>query len=233
MLPGAETLPARHRVLKVVISHPLRTWTDALEQLLAARWDVEVITAHTEPTWVRHAVLTHQADILITHVSRTERELGTTLEELFAGVPDLGVVAISDAVDAGSLVAAVRAGVRGWVPPTVTAEHLLAVLHGVARGETWLPPALATLVLESLLDDREARGQRNEVLARLSGREQEVLACLVAGLSRREIADRMTLSPHTVRTHINNVLHKLDVHSVLAAVSLVRQLEAGEPTAAG
>jgi DNA-binding CsgD family transcriptional regulator len=44
------------------------------------------------------------------------------------------------------------------------------------------------------------------------------------GMSRQEIAERYTLSPHTVRTHINNVLHKLDVHSTLAAVSIARRM---------
>ena len=215
--PGADT------VLKVVISHPMRTWADALERLLSPRWDIEVVTAHTAPSWVHHAVVNQQADILLAHLEPPIGDLETELGDLFAQNPGLGVVVLSDSHDEVLLCSAIRAGVRGWVEPTASLAHLVRVLHGVARGETWFPPALMTSVLDALLDEREAREQDGGALSTLSARELEVLACLVQGLSRQEIATRLSLSPHTVRTHINNLLHKLGVHSTLAAVSIARQ----------
>ncbi|HET8560601.1 MAG TPA: LuxR C-terminal-related transcriptional regulator, partial [Marmoricola sp.] len=91
-------------------------------------------------------------------------------------------------------------------------------------GETWFPPVLMTRVLDVLLQARERREQAGSVLDTLSRRELEILACLAKGLTRAQIAERYVLSPHTVRTHINNLLHKLDVHSTLAAVSLARRV---------
>jgi DNA-binding NarL/FixJ family response regulator len=216
-------------VLKVAISHPMRTWADALERLLAPRWDIEVVTSHSTPSWVRHAVVNQQVDILLTHASPPANDLREVLADLFAQNPRLGVVVLSDSRDRTLLSAAIRAGVRGWVEPSASLEHLVRVLHGVARGETWFPPALMTPVLDVLLDDRESTDRNESVLSGLSAREIEVLACLVEGATRLEIADRLSLSPHTVRTHINNMLHKLDVHSTLAAVSIARQ--AGLPGA--
>lgn len=223
MQPATEKRESGESVLKVVISHPMRTWADALEMLLSPRWDIDVVTAHTKASWVRHAVVTQQADILLAHAEPPVEGLQEQLHDLFGQNPHLGVVLISDSRDQGLLNGAIRAGVRGWVEPTSSLDHLVRVLHGVARGETWFPPALITPVLDSLLGDGEPRDAGGSALAALSERELEILACLVQGLTRREIAERLTLSPHTVRTHINNLLHKLEVHSVLAAVSIARQ----------
>lgn len=223
MQPTPEEQRDAESVLKVAISHPMRTWADALERLLSPRWDIEVVTAHSTPSWVRHAVVNQQVDILLTHVSPPAGELQTELADLFSHNPRLGVVVLSESRDRTLLSAAIRAGVRGWVEPSTSLDHLVQVLHGVARGETWFPPALMTPVLDVLLDDRETRDQSGSALAALSSRELEVLACLVQGMTRQQIADQLSLSPHTVRTHINNLLHKLDVHSTLAAVSIARQ----------
>jgi DNA-binding NarL/FixJ family response regulator len=66
----------------------------------------------------------------------------------------------------------------------------------------------------------ERQSEDDERLARLTPRERDVLACMMAGLDRARIARRMVLSTNTVRTHTQNVFAKLDVHSTLEAVSV-------------
>lgn len=221
----------REGVLKVVIGHPMRTWVDGLESLLARRRDIEVVLAHTKPGWVRNAVVSGQVDILLDHVEPPGDDLKDHLAELFAQNPRLGVVALTDSTDPALLRAVMSAGARGWVEPTSNLDHLVRVLHGVARGETWFPPALLTPVIDSLLAELQSRERTRTEVSTLSTREVEILVCLARGMSRPDIADTFTISPHTVRTHINNLLHKLDVHSVLAAVAVAREagLLAQEP----
>lgn len=214
---------ASPRVVRMALTHPMRAWVEALERLLEPRKDIEVVSAHTDVDWARHAVTTGQADMLVTHVEAPAVELFTTLRELFTAVPSLSVVAISDAEDPVLLSTALRIGVRGWVGSTSSIDHLMCVLHGVSRGETWVPPRMLTGALQALIAPAEARQQASGLVATLSARELQILQCLTLGLSRQEIAERYTLSPHTVRTHINNLLHKLNVHSTLAAVSVARR----------
>jgi len=202
----------------------MRAWVDALETLLEPRWDIDVVAAHTSSEWVRHAVVTRQANLLLMYLDVSDGGRLTMLAEMFAANPDLSVVGLSDSEDRALVTAAVRAGVRGWVEPTASVDHLVRVLHGVADGETWFPPRLMTSVLDDLLEARNTREKATTVVSSLSSREIEVLECLAHGLTRQEIADRFFLSPHTVRTHINNLLRKLDVHSTLAAVSIARQM---------
>jgi DNA-binding NarL/FixJ family response regulator len=229
MPPAADQQDLRLGVIHVAVHHPQRVWVDILASQLNSRWDVEVVAAHTDRGWVDHAVLTDRVDVLLLHLDDTGEELAATTARLQEASPALKVVALSDSSDPSVIVSAVRAGVRGWVPPSATVDHLVAVLHGVARSETWLPPAVLTAVLDTILTEREARTTSSTALDALSARELDVLCCLVQGLSRQQIAERYVLSSHTVRTHITNLLRKLNVHSTLAAVSLAREAGLSEP----
>ncbi len=118
--------------------------------------------------------------------------------------------------------AAIEAGARAWVRKDESVEHLLRVLRGVARGETWLPPAETGNVLSLLLNQRDRRKEGDRMLALLTSRERQVLACLAEGANRNQIAVRLNLTANTVRTHLQNIMGKLGVHSTLEAVALAR-----------
>ncbi|MGW1003313.1 LuxR C-terminal-related transcriptional regulator [Streptomyces sp. NPDC002520] len=122
---------------------------------------------------------------------------------------------------------ALQAGACGWVAKDCSLSRLLTVVRGVLRDETHLPPALLTGVLKELTAARKHRTESERLVESLTPRELEVLRCMVAGLGRKAVAERLFLSPHTVRTHMQNVLGKLGVHSTLAAVALARRAGLG------
>ncbi|MGW6461459.1 LuxR C-terminal-related transcriptional regulator [Streptomyces sp. NPDC055078] len=128
---------------------------------------------------------------------------------------------------------ALQAGASGWVAKDCSLQRLLAVIRGVLRDETHLPPALLTGVLRELTAARKHRTESERLVESLTPREREVLRCMVAGLGRKAVAERLFLSPHTVRTHMQNVLGKLGVHSTLAAVALARRAGVGPVDLAG
>ena len=92
----------------------------------------------------------------------------------------------------------------------------------MADGDTWLSPAHLTLLVNGLLASVPTGQDQDDRLLGLSEREREILDCLAQGLRRQEIADRLFISPNTVRTHINHLIKKLKVHSALAAVSIAK-----------
>jgi DNA-binding NarL/FixJ family response regulator len=119
-------------------------------------------------------------------------------------------------------VAAIEVGARAWVRKNESIEHLLRVLRGVTRGETWLPPAETGNVLSILLEQRDGRKVGDQLLALLTPRERQVLDCAAEGANRDQVAERLNLTPNTVRTHLQNIMAKLGVHSTLEAVALTR-----------
>ncbi|THA70813.1 response regulator transcription factor [Streptomyces sp. A0958] len=141
--------------------------------------------------------------------------------------PSVRTVVLAEKDDPGRAALALQAGACGWVAKDSSLQRLLAVIRGVLRDETHLPAALLTGVLRELLADRKHRTESEELVESLTPRECEVLRCMVAGLGRKAVAERLFLSPHTVRTHMQNVLGKLGVHSTLAAVALARRAGVG------
>jgi DNA-binding NarL/FixJ family response regulator len=115
------------------------------------------------------------------------------------------------------VVTALTRGARAWLPKTIDSDRLIRVVRGVHRGEAWLAPELLGRVLTDLT--LRVTGQSNP-LAVLTSRESEVLQCMVNGLSRAQIAVRLGLSANTVRTHTQNLIAKLGVHSTLEAVAM-------------
>ena len=78
-------------------------------------------------------------------------------------------------------------------------------------------------MIRELTTARRDRTESERLVDTLTPREKQILRCMVAGLGRQAVAERLYLSPHTVRTHMQNVLGKLGVHSTLAAVAVARR----------
>jgi DNA-binding NarL/FixJ family response regulator len=128
--------------------------------------------------------------------------------------PSTRVVILSAAEPNHSVLEALRLGVRAWLPKTIDTAHLVQVVRGVHAGEAWFAPALLGRVLTDLL------APPPDPLAVLTSREREVLRRMVAGLNRADIANELRVSVNTVRSHTQNLMAKLDAHSVLEAVSI-------------
>ncbi|WNI15861.1 response regulator transcription factor [Actinacidiphila sp. ITFR-21] len=149
------------------------------------------------------------------------------VERVRSDYPGTRTVVLAERDDPVRAARALQAGASGWVAKDCSLSRLLAVVRGVLRDETHLPPALLTGVLRELTAARRHRTESEQLVESLTPREQEVLRCMVAGLGRKAVAERLFLSPHTVRTHMQNVLGKLGVHSTLAAVALARRAGVG------
>ena len=144
-----------------------------------------------------------------------------------AAHPELRVVVLAVTDDPRRTVRALQAGASGWVAKESSLGRLTAIVRGVLRDETHIPPLLLTGVVRELTAARRDRTESERLVESLTPREQQVLRCMVAGLGRQAVADRLYLSPHTVRTHMQNVLGKLGVHSTLAAVAVARRAGVG------
>ncbi|MEE1823310.1 response regulator transcription factor [Streptomyces sp. BE20] len=147
--------------------------------------------------------------------------------------PALRAIVLATADDPHRAARALHAGATGWVAKESSLARLLAVMRGVLRDETHVPPALLTGVIRELTTARRDRTESERLVDTLTPREKQILRCMVAGLGRQAVAERLYLSPHTVRTHMQNVLGKLGVHSTLAAVAVARRagVSPSEPAA--
>ncbi|MFF1872763.1 LuxR C-terminal-related transcriptional regulator [Kitasatospora herbaricolor] len=147
--------------------------------------------------------------------------------------PNLRAVVLAESDDPRRAARALHAGACGWVAKDSSLARLTAVVRGALRDETHLPPALLTGVIRELTTARRDRTESERLVDSLTPREKQILRCMVGGLGRQAVAERLYLSPHTVRTHMQNVLGKLGVHSTLAAVAVARRAGVSPPEQGG
>ena len=136
------------------------------------------------------------------------------LPRLREAAPAASVVVLTASEDDDNLLSAIRLGAAGYLLKNEPPERIVQFLHGVANGEA----ALSGAVARRLLDQVREGGHRHGVVPQsiadlLSARELEVLLLLDQHLGTDEIAERLFISEHTVRSHVKNLLAKLGVSS--------------------
>ena len=134
--------------------------------------------------------------------------------------PEARVIVLGDDHDAELLLAAIRAGAAGVVGKTYGAGTVLRVAGAVLDGEGAVPRSML-LELARRMDARDRTP--DSPLSRLSPRERQVLALLSKGWDNARIGRDLFISQHTVRTHIQNILEKLGMHSKLEAATFAMQ----------
>jgi DNA-binding NarL/FixJ family response regulator len=145
------------------------------------------------------------------------------VREVSSRLPETVVVVLTASEQYDDLIDSIRAGAVGYLLKSMDPDRLTAALRGVLAGEAAIPRSL----MAQLVGELQTGGQRRVIAGRrgraeLSGREWEVLELMCDGLSGPQIAERLSLSPVTIRRHTSEVVRKLGVPDRDAAVALVQ-----------
>ena len=133
--------------------------------------------------------------------------------------PDIEVVAVTSFVEEEKVHAALEAGAGGYLLKDAEADEVAAAIRAARRGEVHLDPAVARQLTASL-----RRGPSASPKDLLTEREREILALVAQGKANKEIAAELVISERTARTHVSNILSKLDLASrTQAALWAVRE----------
>jgi DNA-binding NarL/FixJ family response regulator len=142
------------------------------------------------------------------------------------GHPELAVVAMTSFTQADLVHGALQAGAAGYLLKDAEADEVAAAIRAACRGEVHLDATIAKQLTRSLV----APGPH--AVTALTDREREVLVLVAQGLSNQQIADSLVISERTARTHVSNILSKLEVASrTQAALVAIREGIAPPPSA--
>ena len=210
------------RVL-IVDDHPLTR--EALATLLAGN-DFDVVGQASDGQEAIDVAARLRPQLVLLDLSMPGLDGLSALPGLRAAVPDAEVIVLTASGTEENLLAAIRAGAAGYLLKSEPPDKIVAFLRGVVRGEA----ALSGEVARSLLDQVREGGYRNggvpdDIAGALSAREVEVLLLLDEHLGTDDIAKRLFISEHTVRSHVKSLLHKLNVSSrreALEALAVAR-----------
>ena len=124
--------------------------------------------------------------------------------------PNTRVLVLTQYEDSEYVLSMLRAGAKGYISKTATGEELVSAIRTVHRGESFLYPSAATMLVEEYL---MRHGGEKDEYERLTDREREILQLVAEGRTNREIADRLFISVKTVLRHRTNIMEKLGFHN--------------------
>ena len=155
----------------------------------------------------------HKPDVVILDIEMPVMDGLTALPRLREAAPDCEVVVLTASGTEENLLAAIRGGAAGYLLKSEPPERIVSFLRGVAQGEAALSGAVARRLLDQVREGGGRTAVPDSVAAVLSARELEVLLLLDQHLGTDEIAARLFISEHTVRSHVKSLLAKLGVSS--------------------
>lgn len=198
----------------VLIADDHRIVREGLRKILEVRPDLSVVAEADRGDDALEAALRHRPDLALIDIGMPGLggiEVVRRIRE--QRIPTRCLV-VSMHASQGYVTQALRAGAAGYVVKSAEPEELLEAIDAVLAGRSFVSPSVAHLLVDAVA--RPGAGSAG--IAALTGRERDVLRLIAEGLSSREIASELGVSPRTVNTHRANLMAKLEVHKASALV---------------
>lgn len=194
------------RVL-VVDDHPLMR--QALCSMIDAEPDMEAVGQAAGGNEAVNLARDLQPDLILMDLLMPDKSGLEAIAEIRAADPESRVLALTSSTSDDMVLEAVKAGALGYALKDIERPELLHAMREVSKGSLYLPPPVARKLMRSMTPHRAEA---------VTGRETEILELMREGLTNRAIAQRLGIAEGTVRTHIHNILEKLELENRSQAV---------------
>lgn len=200
------------RMISLLLVDDHEVVRSGLRMLLENEDDVDIVgeagTAEDAISAVRELL----PDVVLMDIGLPDRSGIEATGEIKHISPETSIVALTIHEDEEYFFKMLEAGASGYVPKRAAPNELLTAIRTAAKGEVYLYPSLAKLLVKDYLtQDQQARSEQSR--DNLTAREHEVLAHLADGATNFEIAETLGISPKTVARHRENIMRKLNLHS--------------------
>jgi DNA-binding NarL/FixJ family response regulator len=209
--------------IRVLIADDHGPFRDGLRALLLSAPDTEIVGEATNGEEAVAKATGLQPDVVLMDIQMPGLNGIEAARQIVHTSPHIRVLMVTMFEDDGSVFAAMRAGARGYVLKGGNRTELLRAIRAVAEGEAIFSPAIAARLVDFFVNMRPP--EMPQLFPELSEREREILNLIAQGARNNEIAEKLVISPKTVRNHVSNILSKLQVAD--RAEAIIRAKNAG------
>jgi DNA-binding NarL/FixJ family response regulator len=211
--------------IRILLVDDQALFRESLALLLGAQPDLLVVGEAANGEAALELVAAVQPHIVLMDLRMPILDGVAATRRLRAQHPEVQVIALTTFDDDADVFAALRSGAIGYVLKDVSGETLFAAVRAAARGESFLPPPIATKVVAELTRLADSPQVRPQPLSHpLSERELEIVRLLAGGATNREIATALVLAEGTVKNHLTNILGKLGARDRAQAALIAKEL---------
>jgi DNA-binding NarL/FixJ family response regulator len=192
---------------------------DALALLVANTAGLLLAGTYTDCLNVTQDTFRDRPDVVLMDINLPLRDGIQAVQALHRDYPEVDVLMLTIYDDDDRVFRALCAGAKGYLLKHIEPEQIVTAIRDVYDGGAPMSPSIARRVLQSFVGKSVAA----EELSSLTSRENQILHYLAQGMSNKLVANELTISVETVRTHIKRIYEKLQVHSVTEAIAKYRQ----------
>jgi two-component system response regulator DesR len=196
-------------VIRVLIAEDMHLIRGALVALLSLEADMEIVAELERGDEIVSTAVEMQPDVAVVDIDLPGCDGLTAAEQLYQKVPDCRTLVLTGMSQPGNLLRALQVHVRGFIIKDAPADTLADGIRRVAAGERVIDPELVAAALETGASP-------------LTARESDVLRAADDGISTDEIAQRLSLSPATVRNYLSNAITKVGARNRIDAIRISR-----------
>ena len=208
--------------IRILIADDHPVFRFGLAALLEAEEDMQMVGEATSGAEAVARAAELEPDVILMDLNMPGLNGLEATRQIVEAHPEMGILVIT-MFDDDSVFAAMRAGARGYVLKGSEGAETLRAIRAVANGEAIFSPAIAERMMQFMA--RPPASAEDVPFPELTAREREVLELVALGLTNTAIAERLVLSPKTIRNHVSNIFGKLQVAD--RAQAIVRAREAG------
>jgi DNA-binding NarL/FixJ family response regulator len=201
----------------MLIADPEKIFRDGLKLILARQPDIRVVGQAATAAEACEKARRIQPDLLLTELAFPDNDGVAAARTVLASVPTTRVAVLSASTDEERAIAALRAGVHGYITKDCSVSTLVDAVRRIAAGEAVIPPRFASRLVEEIAALTRGRDEQLRSVeadrAKVTEREREVLRLLVQGATNHDIASQLVITENTVKVHLRNILEKLHLRN--------------------
>lgn len=180
---------------------------EGLRALLATEPDLELVGEATDGLQAVTKARALKPDVILLDLMMPRMDGVEAIAEIKKDWQEARIIVLTSFSDDEKVFAAIRSGALGYLLKDSSPQDLLHAIHTVATGEGFLSPAIASKVMREINQPPKLPPTKDP----LTERENEILQLVAQGLTNDEIAEKLVVSERTVRTHVSNILAKLQL----------------------
>ncbi len=214
---------AQKKTILIIDDHPL--FREGLKAIIGRNHRFEVVGQAGNGRDGLQKAKELKPDLALVDMSLPDQSGIQLTREIKNALPKTRIMIITMHSKVDYIVKAFQAGATGYVIKESTSERLLQGIDTVLKGEYFMDSSVSHRVVEKLMEFPEKEMKMTDAsYDTLTRREQEIMVLLAQGLSNKQIAEKLFISPKTVENHRSNILRKLNIHSTIELVRYAARL---------